>query len=81
MNKRLGSTPCRDDNLSTIYTNHSVRVTSIAYLTRKPFSGKCVMSVIGTSPSTVWLFVKKFLTDRKLSMASAMSCYLQSEKT
>ena len=87
-NKKIGPNPLstfmsklsNDADLSQIYTNHSIRVTSATYLSRKQFSAKQIMSVTGHKSLNSLAIYQKVSTDEKLSMAYAMSCYLQHDK-
>ena len=70
-----------DADLSRMYTNHSIRVTGTTYLTRKQFSPKQIMSITGHKSLNSLAIYQKVSTDEKLSMAYAMSCYLENDKS
>ena len=88
-NKKIGFNPLssfmsrisHDADLSQVCTNHSIRVTGTTYLTRKQFTPKQIMSVTGHKSLNSLAIYQKVSTDEKLSMAYAMSCYLQNENS
>ena len=87
MNRKLGantlsgfmSNLSHNADLSKMYTNHSIRVTGTTYLTRKEFTPKQIMSITGHKSLNSLAIYQKVSTDEKLSMAYAMSSYLQSD--
>ena len=89
MNKRIGHNPLsafmskmsHDADLSQTYTNHSIRVTSMTYLSRKEFSAKQIMLVTGHKSLNSLAIYQKISTDEKLSMAYTMSCYLHNDNS
>ena len=88
-NKKTGANPLASfmsrilelADLSRVYTNHSIWVTGTTYLTHKQFIAKQIMSVIGHKSLNILAIYQKVSTDEKLSMAYAMSCYFQNDKS
>ena len=88
-NKKIGSNPLCSfmsrmsdtAELSQVYTNHSICVTGTTYLSRKNFTPKQIMAITGHKSLNSLAIYQKVSTDEKLSMAYAMSCYLQQDKS
>ena len=71
--RKFLSTLSKKCELSTVYTNHSLRVTGITILSRNLFQTKQIMSVSGHKSTSSLAIYQKVSTQEKMDMGTCLS--------